>query len=627
MNIHKLALLTVCATASITWAERTAPATFYVDSAKGNDIAVGTTESSAWQSLEKVNQAALIPGDQVLFKRGGLWRGQLLPHSGSNGTRIVYGAYGSGEKPIIQGSVARNRPEEWTEVKPGVWATRPFEPEIKGQILDMTDSQWSPSFQESAQGTLKRAMENGHWFNRLTCKASGEKRHQIQVWGPQLSELEPCLVLRLRVRSTIPFKMDSVEAMRNSPPWTIATLGVFGNKVIGPEWQTADVLLLQRESMPSAYLHFSIGGMVPTNAVFDFESLGIWRASVANCDPVLFDVGILILNHGEKWGVKKWKLEDLKQPLDYWYDAEGKRVFVESDANPALRFKSVELALTRHIVNEGGTHDVAYEGLAVRYGGAHGFGGGGTKRITIRTCDVYWIGGGLQFFQPNGHPVRFGNGIEFWGGAQDNLVENNRLWEIYDAALTNQGNGNTDDEINITYRDNVIWHAEYSFEYWNRPSTTVTRNIVFEHNTCVDAGFGWAHAQRPDINGGHLMFYHNPAATTNVVVRNNIFASSSEVCIRMENDWRKGLTLANNLFFQKEKPIMRWLSKTYYAPADFARYQSELGLDANSVMAEPLFINPAAHDYRLHPESPGAKLATDGGPVGARSQNVGNAQR
>jgi len=62
-------------------------------------------------------------------------------------------------------------------------------------------------------------------------------------------------------------------------------------------------------------------------------------------------------------------------------------------------------------------------------------------------------------------PLR--NGIEFWSNARDCLVEGCRLWEIYDAALTNQGNG-TNQQVNITYRDNVIWNSEYSFEYWNR---------------------------------------------------------------------------------------------------------------------------------------------------------------
>ena len=113
----------------------------------------------------------------------------------------------------------------------------------------------------------------------------------------------------------------------------------------------------------------------------------------------------------------------------------------------------------------------------------------------IRDCDVAWIGGGHQFTGPDGKPIRFGNGIEFWENAYDNLVEGCRIWEIYDAALTNQGSQNNS-QINITYRDNVIWNSEYSFEYWNRGPESTTRNIRFEHNTCVNAGLGWGHAQR-----------------------------------------------------------------------------------------------------------------------------------
>jgi hypothetical protein len=617
-TVASFGLVLLCVVTSA-FAARTNPATFYVDSERGSDAALGTAEAIAWQSLDKVNRATLVPGDAVLFKRGGLWRGQLVPQSGSNGMRIVYGAYGSGEKPVLQGSTARSRPEEWAEVKPGLWATRPFEPALLGQIMDLTDSRWTPSFQEGAQGTLKRAQEGGRWFNRLTCAAPGIKRHQIQAWGPLIKELAPCLMLRLRVRSTLPFKLETFEAMRSSPPWTVAARGTVGSKVVvGPAWQTLDVLLLQQEPLEAASLHFSIGGALPAGAVFDFDAVGLWRASLEHCDPITHDVGILILDHGEKWGVKKWALEDLKEPLDYWYDADAKRVFVACEGNPATRFKSVELALTRHIINQGGRHDITYDGLAIRYGAAHGFGGGGTKRLTIRNCDVYWIGGGLQFFKPDGKPVRYGNGIEFWDGAEDNLVEANRIWEIYDAALTNQGNNKNSNQINITYRNNVIWNSEYSFEYWNRPEGATTRNIIFEHNTCVDAGYCWSHNQRPDINGAHLMFYHNIASTTNVIVRNNIFVQSTEVCMRMENDWRKGLTMHNNLVFQSEKPLIRWLSKTYYKPADFARYQTEAGMDKDSIMAEPLFVNPAARDYRLKPNSVGATLATDHGPVGAR---------
>ena len=618
MTAHLKGILVLGAIAGMACAERTVPATFYIDSEKGGDTAEGTQETTAWKSLDKVNSATFIPGDRILFKRGGLWRGQLFPQSGSNGMRIVYGAYGTGEKPILQGSVARSLPEEWSEVRPGLWTTQAFEPKILDLFMDLKNSHWSPSFQEQAKGTLARVQENGHAFTRITCKTAAAKRNLIQIWGPQVKGLEPCLMLRLRVRSTLPFKMETIEAVLNHLPYTCALRGTVGNKEIGPEWQTVDVLLLEQQKMDAAYLHFNLGGMIPAGAVFDFEPLGLWRTSVDHCTPLVRDVGILIFNHGEKWGVKKWTLEDLKNPFDYWYDKDGKRVVVACDTNPAIKFHSVELALTQHIVTEGNTHDVTYDGLAIRYGGAHGFGGGNTQRITIRNCDLSWIGGGLQYWKKtkdgkSEYPVRFGNGIEFWGNASDNLVEHNRLWEIYDAALTNQGRD--DEEINITYRDNVIWNAEYSFEYWNSKKTA---NILFEHNTCVDAGVCWSHAQRPNPNGAHLMFYRNPAATTNFVIRNNIFVFSTEVCVRMESDWRTGLTMQNNLYYQTEKPLFRWLNQTHFAANEFTRYQSELGMDKGSLFAAPQFIDAAARDYRLKPGSTGTTLATDGGPVGAR---------
>jgi hypothetical protein len=86
----------------------------------------------------------------------------------------------------------------------------------------------------------------------------------------------------------------------------------------------------------------------------------------------------------------------------------------------------------------------------------------------------------------------------------------------------------------------------------------------------------------------------------------------------MWNDWRSGLTLQNNLYWSPDKPIMRWMEKTDYLAADFEKYQSSLGLDANSIVAEPQFVDAAARDYRLKPGTPGTALATNGGPVGAR---------
>jgi hypothetical protein len=326
------------------------------------------------------------------------------------------------------------------------------------------------------------------------------------------------------------------------------------------------------------------------------------------------DVGNIIFDHGTKCGVKKWRREDLHQNGDFWYDPAAHEVWLYWDVPPYTRFRSIELALRRHIIDETGSQFVNYEDLHLRFGAAHGIGGGDTRHITVRRCDICFIGGGQQFIDQE---VRFGNGIEFWNTGRDNLVEHCRLWDIYDAALTNQGIGADSEQVNIIYRDNVIWNSEYSFEYWNRPAAARTENIVFENNTCVDAGYGWGHRQRPDKNGRHLMFWQNSAATTGVVVRNNIFSNATDSCLRMDNDWRPGLALDRNLWFQNDRiPVFVFMNQQFQTDA-FDAYRAISGFDRHSVVADPCFRNHALHDYRLRPGSPALHWSPDGSPCGA----------
>jgi hypothetical protein len=85
-----------------------AGATTYYVSNSGSDSSNGTSTSTPWQTIAKVNAQALNPGDSVLFQAGGTWTGtQIIAynHSGSpSGGPITYGSYGAGAKPIINPS-------------------------------------------------------------------------------------------------------------------------------------------------------------------------------------------------------------------------------------------------------------------------------------------------------------------------------------------------------------------------------------------------------------------------------------------------------------------------------------------------------------------------------------------
>jgi len=76
-------------------------ASYYVDATLGDDSNPGT-QSQPWKTISKVNSSSFSPGDKIYFKRGEVWREQLtVPSSGSDGNPITFGAYGSGDKPII----------------------------------------------------------------------------------------------------------------------------------------------------------------------------------------------------------------------------------------------------------------------------------------------------------------------------------------------------------------------------------------------------------------------------------------------------------------------------------------------------------------------------------------------
>lgn len=80
-------------------------ATYYVDSGGGRDSNAGTCKNGPWKSIARVNGRAFQPGDRILFKRGDLWRETLVPpSSGIAGRPIIFGAYGTGHKPVIKAS-------------------------------------------------------------------------------------------------------------------------------------------------------------------------------------------------------------------------------------------------------------------------------------------------------------------------------------------------------------------------------------------------------------------------------------------------------------------------------------------------------------------------------------------
>ena len=127
----------------------------------------------------------------------------------------------TGPKPQFLGSVARNRPDDWFEVSPGIWSTR-LEKGAAGEQVASREavSKWSASFQNGVKGTCRTVTERGETFLRVTCteKPADARATSLQLWGGALTGLPSSLLLRFRVRGD--FAPSRVDALASSTSTT-----------------------------------------------------------------------------------------------------------------------------------------------------------------------------------------------------------------------------------------------------------------------------------------------------------------------------------------------------------------------------------------------------------------------
>ena len=318
---------------------------------------------------------------------------------------------------------------------------------------------------------------------------------------------------------------------------------------------------------------------------YDAAVEGVWRETeVKNVyvyDVELgADVGTLVFNNGEACAFKVMmnrqkdgttlhiethepfaSYRDLKRDLEFYHDYKAaKRVYLYSaEGNPAERFSSIELLVKGNIIQA--QNNVHIDNLCIKYGGAHGVGSMTTTGLTVTNCEFGWIGGSIQGEDLFGRttPTRYGNAIEIYGGCDSFIVDNCYIYQVYDAAITHQHQGDTSEQIamkNIIYSNNLIEDCVSSIEYFlgrNDPTQPhYMENILICNNIMRRSGFGWG-KQRPDKNTpAHIKswgMHYNRAK--DFVVRDNIFDRGTRDLINIAANKQEWLpTLANNTYIQ-----------------------------------------------------------------------------
>ncbi len=307
----------------------------------------------------------------------------------------------------------------------------------------------------------------------------------------------------------------------------------------------------------------------------------VWRFSEKmkdDCGGIVFDGGAA---HGLKKVVNRESGEpldsvtrepfrgyfDLNGDLSFWHDLGGEAirsedggyVYLRSETgDPARRFREIEFLPRVHGIRIGGDN-VTIDGLAVMYCGAHGIAAGTVKGLTVRNSVFGWIGGGLQYYK-NGRPVRFGNGVEIYGGCIDYTVERCRVFQCYDAGLTFQYSSGGADPIlmdGVIFRENLIEDCVYSIEYFlGKPDgdgvNRVMRNIELSGNIMRRAGYGWG-IQRPDkMTPAHIKSWdHFNRTDGEFRIEHNVFDRARHMMLHVSAGREEWLPIIrNNTYIQ-----------------------------------------------------------------------------
>jgi hypothetical protein len=531
-SIVLTALLAVSAAAS---------AQYYVDNA-GNDDNNGLSPETAWKSVYKVSKTAVESGATVFFKRGGEWRDAVLTaRSGTVGHPTTYGAYGSGDKPRLLGSVSLTQLSDWVQTSPGssIWVSQVADTQAVSQIADGdfgTLSGWTAYAVNGAaiglDTTQYLVAANANTSSvkfQLSAGATGVT--DIQLRSPAVSlAYGSCYHLSFWAKASAALTMQSdIRVGSNTGDYT-SPLHNF-RPSFGTEWAKYDVYLRANKTATDGQVRLFLGNMAASGTLnidaMTFRACDINKFIDSDVGNVIFDFDHVVV------GTKVMNEADLNQNGKFWYDAANKRLKMYSTENPAAVYtQQLEVATARNVIDLRSVTDVLVHDLELRNTGGHAVQATNSTRITLDNLDINYAGGSLK----SDGVTRYGNGIEIFQSARDIVATNNVFWQIYDAAMTGQG-FITSTVNGITFQNNLSKQSEHCFEVVyqyepNTPASTVA-NVVFNNNTCVQSGTGWGHAQRPTPEGADGLFYKGAVAMTGTKFNNNILVDSANMVVRL----------------------------------------------------------------------------------------------
>jgi parallel beta-helix repeat protein len=229
------------------------------------------------------------------------------------------------------------------------------------------------------------------------------------------------------------------------------------------------------------------------------------------------------------------------------------------------------------------------------------------------------------------------------GQSSRNTISHNHIHDLYYTAISvgwtwgykpNQSKGNIIEYYHLHHiGKDMLSDMGAIYTLGQQPGTVIRNNLIHDVEAFTYGGWGIY----PDEGSSEILIENNIVYRTKSagfhqhygrenVVRNNIFAFGREFqLMRTRPEEHVSFIFEGNIVYFNQGKLLgsNWTGSQYRmdrnlywdargGPVDFAgrslKEWREHGQDRQSAVADPLFVNAAAYDFTLRPESPALKI-------------------
>ncbi len=406
---------------------------FYVDAVSGNDSNNGTSVSTPWKTISKVNSSmsSINAGTMICFKREQSHRGRLaITKSGTASSKIIVDAYGAGSAPVISGNVLVTN---WTQHSGNIW---------KATVSSAPASTPKYLFINSAYQTQARQPNTGWYFtnSRGANLITDSDNSWLSAQGSN--------------------SLTNGEVVTRGSPWSISIGKITGNSGSRIDLQRYD------HTTPGTAMKYGsqwtnlAWGYILRNKLSLLDTAGEWYFDSATNTVYLWAPGNANPN-----------------TLTVEMTSESDGVYIASAGHIIVRNLIVE-GQTGYAVwlrSQSGTNlkGITVENLEIRnaYHGVYHSGIDGvaeSDKNTLRNNYLHDLNvTGISVQGGNGHLIE-GNVIERVSTVEDRM---------YSSEMTHSGIIHIGGGSNIVSRRNIVRDTGYA-GIWAAGSGTITENLV-----------------------------------------------------------------------------------------------------------------------------------------------------